>query len=243
MKARVFVTTPYEIVEASEMTCAVHTTQPVFRSKTHPNAKGVSSDRGYRLIKRQDHPRRNNYDYVREHILIAEAAIGKYLPDGAVVHHVNGIRNDNRNSNLVICENDQYHRLLHARQRVLDAGGDPNTDKICSACKALKPKTAFSRNRDFTDGLCGQCSACDYKRAKSRLRLKELATNPYVRCARCDRRVSRHAMDCPERIPARQCRACGVTFTPKHKYSPAKRTHKSIYCSRRCFLTRVRSAQ
>jgi DNA-directed RNA polymerase sigma subunit (sigma70/sigma32) len=31
------------------------------------------------------------------------------------VHHVNGDRSDNRPANLVICEDQSYHQLLHQR--------------------------------------------------------------------------------------------------------------------------------
>ncbi len=53
--------------------------------------------------------------YVREHVLIAERALGKRLPPLAVVHHHDGDTWNNRNANLVICQNTGYHRLLHQR--------------------------------------------------------------------------------------------------------------------------------
>lgn len=114
-----------------------------------------------------DHPRRQLRGYVFEHILIVERVLGHHLPHRAVVHHVNGDRADNRTSNLVICENQAFHKLIHARSRIVHAGGRPGREKICSTCHQLKPSGEFDRVRQKWDGRRESCIAC---RRMNRLR-------------------------------------------------------------------------
>lgn len=56
---------------------------------------------GYVMIKVPNHPRSPaNSGYVFEHILVMEDNIGRNLLPGENVHHLNGIRDDNRIENL-----------------------------------------------------------------------------------------------------------------------------------------------
>jgi endogenous inhibitor of DNA gyrase (YacG/DUF329 family) len=64
------------------------------------------------------HPR-NHHGHVFEHIIVAERALGHYLPEKAQVHHIDKNPVNNRPDNLVICQSDGYHKLLHARMRRL----------------------------------------------------------------------------------------------------------------------------
>lgn len=77
--------------------------------------------------------RRINGVRKRLHVWIAEKALGAPLPAEAVIHHVNNNPLDNRNSNLVICPNQAYHNLIHARTAALDTCGDPNR-RPCRWC-------------------------------------------------------------------------------------------------------------
>lgn len=56
---------------------------------------------GYIVIRDPGHRLANVGGYVKEHHLAWEKANGKELPKGWIVHHLNGIRDDNRPENLV----------------------------------------------------------------------------------------------------------------------------------------------
>lgn len=68
------------------------------------------------------------------HVSLAEKALGRKLPEGAEVHHVNENKVDNRPENLVICPSRSYHGLLHQRTRALEMCGNANWRR-CSYCQ------------------------------------------------------------------------------------------------------------
>lgn len=70
----------------------------------------------------------------RAHVVLAEKALGKPLPRGAVVHHVDGDGRNNKN-NLVVCPSQKYHALLHYRTRALEEAGNASY-KQCKFCKS-----------------------------------------------------------------------------------------------------------
>lgn len=89
--------------------------EKALRGKNHPFWKGgkIIED-GYVYIKVSNHPYADRYGYMAEHRLMAEKALGRYLRLHEMVHHINEIRSDNRNSNFVICTKG-YNRFLHGR--------------------------------------------------------------------------------------------------------------------------------
>ncbi len=66
----------------------------------------------YLLVKSPlGHPRANN-GRIFEHILIWEKAHNQPLPDGWVIHHINGNKQDNRSENLKAMPRDKHHPQL-----------------------------------------------------------------------------------------------------------------------------------
>lgn len=71
------------------------------RGTNNPNWRGGRTRRqdGYVLIHSPNHPFANN-GYVLEHRLVIEKILGRYLASGELVHHRNGVKDDNRPENL-----------------------------------------------------------------------------------------------------------------------------------------------
>jgi HNH endonuclease len=129
-------------------------------------SKGRIGDRhmsgGYVYVKTAEHPRPLGHGWAAEHVLVVEKILGRYLDSIHPIHHVNGIKNDNRPENLVVCEDRSYHRLLHKRMRVIGAGGDPEIQAVCWDCRQLK-----LLDRDFSPSRVRRydylCRACAYR--------------------------------------------------------------------------------
>ena len=68
---------------------------------------------GYQYRQAKYHPNANKRGYVLEHKLVMENSLGKYLPKDAIVHHINGIRDDNRIENLQYFEDQSIHAKRH----------------------------------------------------------------------------------------------------------------------------------
>jgi len=98
---------------------------------------------GYHFEHNPNHHRANQIGYVRTHILLAEKALGKPLPDGTQVHHWGDIGD---NSKIVLCQDQMYHFLLHIRARSLRECGNANYRR-CKFCQEYDdPKNLFIKH-------------------------------------------------------------------------------------------------
>lgn len=118
------------------------------------------TDQGYVLILEPEHPRATKYRYVPEQILVAEKVLGKYLPRQAVVHHINGIRDDNRPENLVVCESMGYHSFLHQREIAYRACGHSDWKKclVCKEYDSMEKLRCFPKHHNWHHVSCYNAS-------------------------------------------------------------------------------------
>ena len=71
--------------------------------------------KGYKFILCPNHPFKNAIGYVRQSRLIAEKCLSRYLTKLEIIHHINGIRDDNRPENLYLFATTGKHTKYHHR--------------------------------------------------------------------------------------------------------------------------------
>lgn len=91
--------------------------------------KGGRVERGgYVLVYSPNHPNKSSSGYVQEHRLVVEKKLGRYLEKNEIVHHKNGIKNDNRAENLEVVRRGEHvsnhfkasHEVLSQRERIAE---------------------------------------------------------------------------------------------------------------------------
>ncbi len=88
---------------------------PKPKGSASPNWKGgITSNRGWKIIKMPEHHRADKRGYVRLHVVIYEQHHNLCLLRWSDVNHINGIQDDNRIENLQAMmhgHHQRWHRL------------------------------------------------------------------------------------------------------------------------------------
>lgn len=107
------------------------------KGQPHPNPRPKPErkrENGYVLVYRPDHPNVPKDGYMLEHRLVWEETRGELLERHLHVHHINGVRDDNRPENLVALTRSE-HQQLHAVDR--DPVNDETRNRLSAATRRV----------------------------------------------------------------------------------------------------------
>lgn len=95
--------------------CFRHSTE-LLEKNLHRSRGGKQEflSEGYVRVSLPNHPKASHTGSVHRYVLVMENYLGRYLREGELVHHINGIKTDDRIENLKIvsaCEHARIHGL------------------------------------------------------------------------------------------------------------------------------------
>lgn len=139
--------------------------------------KEVKNVNGYRMLFLPDHPKSytsSGYEgFYYEHIYIMENELGRYLTNEECVHHLDGDKENNRISNLIVLTRG-HHTRLHMW---LDNQTTKMVEKrFCKVCDA----TLQYQQKKFCSPQCCYKGRRKVKRPTKEQLLKDLETNSFV---------------------------------------------------------------
>lgn len=153
------------------------------KGPNHPNWKGgrIPDGHGYILLYMPDHPNATKLGYIREHIYFMEQKLGRYLVENEVVHHINGIKDDNRIENLLLISPNK-HTVLHMIGNQYSKKDHSKT--ICLLCGSDKTQKRKNGRPDWAKYNGGYiCKLC-YRHLKNPLKGK--SSKPIRYCKLCN---------------------------------------------------------
>ena len=132
------------------------------------------------------HPRANHFGFIAEHLLVAERALGRPIPIKHPVYHIDRNRANNNSSNLVICEDRVYHKLIKGRGIAFMACGHGNWRK-CPWCKSWDDPAELVEYGEFAYHRRCLDSLREKARLSARKTYKNLSPEAYERRLRWTR--------------------------------------------------------
>lgn len=121
---------------------------------------------GYVMVKDWSHPYADSKGYVREHRLVMERHLGRYLMPDEEVHHINGKKDDNRIENLELLTKKEHRHEHSSRLRK-----SIDQDELI---EVYKKSTTLQQIADHF--------GVDRKTIKVRLEKYQLDTSRFVSC-------------------------------------------------------------
>ncbi len=95
----------------------------------------VRTMNGYKMLYRPEHPSAMESGWIYEHIYIVEKYNNIILKDNEVVHHLDGCKENNRLSNLVVLDRAAHVKIHEWLDKNIPFGTLSNDIKRCKVCQ------------------------------------------------------------------------------------------------------------
>lgn len=207
-----------------------------------PRIKGKLVRNGYVFVWAPNHPRATAHHDVREHRLVMERHLGRFLKPTEVVHHKNHDTFDNRVKNLQLIPSNSEHGKLHPRPKQIP----PRLCRLCSGVhfgrgyclKHYNSLIGRKRNRHPCPGCGKMIPNSSYWTEKSVSKCRRCRWPKQGKCKLCNRTAKVKGF-------------CKLHYKAKGSYTPCFRCGKSIRKSGRnhfpaicwkCYLKRLHDA-
>ena len=92
-----------------------------FGEKNNGWKGGRYISKGYVWIRKPNHQNHNGRGYVLEHRFVVEQKIKRLLKTNEIVHHINGIKTDNRTENLSVISRGENSKIRNPNIKILQA--------------------------------------------------------------------------------------------------------------------------
>ncbi len=176
------------------------------------------------MVRFPEHPSATKMGYVPEHRLVLEQKLGRLLTKEEAPHHLNGIKDDNRPENLVLCASHAEHMHKYHRQTYVC--------RLCdrpSTSRGLCHKHYAVWRYKHVEKFDSKCKGCGKPVAKRSVRVTGLCFacwSKEKKCSKCDRTAkaqglcSKHYLQLRRQQGKRffgKCTQCGKWLSDKPK--------------------------
>jgi len=113
----------------------------------------MTDEDGYILVKCPEHPHKDRHGYVREHRLVMEQMLSRYLLPTEVVHHKNGLKFDNSPENLEVFGSNAKH-LAMTRKGQVPKWSDEGKARMPTGVEMARRKKQIASRQESKTGDC-----------------------------------------------------------------------------------------